>query len=116
MKCLQLKSKSTIKLSDPVYLAKVPIIPNQYLFNKLNYNLGILKADDNSPLLLITDNEEFLQKYKGYYQERFAVEEKGDSYVVPANYEVVYGSVKFENETKASEDEELEAFNNEKAE
>lgn len=116
MKCLQLKSKSLVKLSDPVFLAKVPIIPNQYLFTRLNYNLGILKADDNSPLLLITDNDEFLQKYKGYYQERFAVEEKDDSFVVPANYEVVYGSVKFENEASTSEGGELEEINTEKAE
>lgn len=90
-------------------MAKVPIIPNQYLYNQLNYNLGLLKSSESDTLLLITDNDAFLEKYREYYEDRFQVEEQDDSFVVPSDFEVVYGLVTFDNEEEpAEEDEELE--------
>ena len=111
MKCFQLKLKSKNRLTDPVFMAQVPIMPSMFLVNLHGANLGLLQKEGDSSLLLITDNDGFIERYLPYYQERFEVTEFGDDYVVPYGYEVVYGSVKFDNEAETSE--QLEAAENE---
>ena len=108
MKCLQLTSKSLIRKSDPVFLAKAPIMPHQYLFKNQGYNLGVLQAENKKPLLLITDYIPFLEQFREYYEQRFEVEEMGEDFVVPAHYEVVYGSVSFDNETDTDVEDDYE--------
>lgn len=106
MNCYNLKPISTVKKSDSVFLAKVPIMPNQYLFKKQAYNLALLKGDEGSPLLLITDADRFWERYEEYYRARFEVEIHGDDFKVPGEYEVIYGKVRFDNESDAEAPEE----------
>lgn len=104
MKCFQLHLKSKNRLTDPLFIAKVPLMPNLYLVELKGQKLAILKAEDNPKLLLITDSAAFLERYLDYYQERFTVEEMPEDYVVPAGFEVVYGAMKFDNENEEVKD------------
>jgi hypothetical protein len=108
MKCLILRPKSKLRLSDATFLAKAPLLPNQRLFQNEGFNLGLLQSDAESPLLLISDHEDFLKQYRNYYEERFEVEEKGEDFVVPSAYQVIFGKVQFDNETPEEPADELE--------
>ena len=103
MKCFQLQLKSKNRLTDSLFIAQVPIMPSLYLVNQQGHNLALLKQGDDPSLLLITDSDAFLERYLDYYQERFTIEEKSEDFVVPHGFEVVYGSMKFENETASEE-------------
>lgn len=108
MKCLQLSRKSNLRLSDSLTLAKAPLIPYQYLVQQKGANLGLLQGTSEDTFLLVTDNEDFLETFRSYYEERFQVEEKEAGYTIPDEFEVIYGQVNFggENITGASREQE----------
>jgi hypothetical protein len=104
MKCFQLQLKSKNRLTDPLFMAQVPLMPNLYLVELKGHKLALLKADNNPTLLLITDSNAFLERYLDYYNERFTVEEMPEDFVVPGSFEVVYGAMKFDNESEEVKD------------
>jgi len=90
MKHILLKPKRSIIPSDHTFLAKVPLIPNQYIWKGKLGKLALLKANEGKNLLLLTNQAGFLKQYDKYYQLYFDTEE-----LEPApnleDYELLYG-------------------------
>lgn len=95
MKCLQLSRKSNLRLSDTLTLAKAPLIPYQYLIKQKGSNLGLLQGEGEDTFLLVSDNEDFLETFRSYYEDRFEVEDKETGYTIPDEFQVIYGQVNF---------------------
>lgn len=114
MKCLELKPKRSLIKTDHRFIAKIPLLPSRYLWERMGANLGLLASEKRDTLLIISDNESWLKRYTKYYQERFEVIEHGDDFSVDADFEVVFGAVHFDSEVivdddeDASEEEEME--------
>lgn len=104
MKHILLKPKRSIIPSDHTFLAKVPLIPNQYIWKGELGQLALLKAKEGNNLLLLTNQDGFLKQYDKYYQLYFSTEE-----IDPApnlqGYELVYGEHKI-SQAFAEEEEE----------
>ena len=112
MKCLELKPKRSIIKTDHRFIAKVPLMPNRFLWEKQGANLALLASDKRDTLLVITDNDAFLNRYKNYYTDRFDVAEHDDSFSVDMDFETIFGQVVFDGETAEDaevEDEELDS-------
>lgn len=112
MKCLELKPKRSMIKTDHRFIAKVPLMPNRYLWEKLGANLALMASDKRETLLVITDNDAFLNRYKNYYAERFDMSEHDDSYSVDADFETIFGKVAFDSEVTVEvevDDEELDS-------
>ncbi len=100
MKCLELNPKRSIIQTDHQFIAKIPLMPNRYLWEKEGANLGLLASEKRSTLLVISDNDDFLKRYRAYYDQRFEVTEHGDDLAVDADFKVVFGVVHFDGETE----------------
>lgn len=74
MKCYALRPKQRLFAVDNLFLAKAPLIPNRYLWDKKGYQMALFESDDES-LILCSDHEGFIKQYQSYYQERFDMEE-----------------------------------------
>ncbi len=109
MKHILLKPKRSIIPSDHTFLAKVPLIPNQYIWKNKQGKLALLKAKNGNHLLLLTNQEGFLEQYNKYYQLYFDTEE-----LEPApnldTFDLVYGehgiSQAFEEDLESEDEEE----------
>lgn len=102
MKCFELKFKRRGRLSDPIFMAKLPIMSNKYLIEKLDKDIGLLKKDDNEDtLMLVSENNLFIEQYSNYYKERFEMTEMPSDFIMPYEYKVIFGKVKFDNENEA---------------
>lgn len=86
-----------------MYLAKLPMLPHRYLFEKMGKNIAIMEGEKDQPLLLLCDDEAFWDRYEEYYRQRFELEEMGEDFKVPAEYEVAFGKVRFDNEEQAEQ-------------
>lgn len=95
MKCLELKPKRSLIQTDHRFIAKIPLLPNRYLWETKGESLGLFASEKRDTLLVITDNERFLEQYTPYYKERFEVIEHGDDYSVAADFETIFGAVRF---------------------
>lgn len=111
MKCLELKPKRGLIKTDHCFIAKIPLLPNRYLWELQGESLGLFASEKRDTLLVITDNERFLKQYTPYYKERFEVIEHGDDYSVASDFETIYGLVRFahgEIDHSENTDEELD--------
>jgi hypothetical protein len=108
MKCIKLTAKTTNRHQSAEYLAKLPIIPSLYMVTKQGKNIGLLAKEDENELLLISDSQEFLERYQNYYEARFKKEEMPEDYIVPAGYAVVFGKISFDNEAEPDESLDVE--------
>jgi hypothetical protein len=108
MKCFKLITKSKLRLSDNLLLAKAPLIPHQYLFKTNGHDLALMQHQEDGSFLLICSADEFWSSYQAYYEARFELETMPEDYQVPEAYEVVYGKVQFEDGSAAA-GEEVEA-------
>ena len=73
MKHILLKPKRSLIASDFAFLAKIPLIPNQYIWKEKRGKLALLKDQSSENLLLLTNQEGFLKQYDNYYQLYFEV-------------------------------------------
>tara|TARA_Y100001934_G_scaffold228005_1_gene274127 strand:- start:433 stop:804 length:372 start_codon:yes stop_codon:yes gene_type:complete len=115
MKCLELKPKRSLIKTDHRFIAKIPLMPNRYLWERMDLSLGLLASDKRDTLLVITDSEDFIKRYTKYYQERFEVAEHGDDYSVGADFETIFGKVSFDQEVEVENDDD-ENYENEESE
>jgi hypothetical protein len=108
MNCLELKPKRGLIKTDHRFLAKIPLLPNRYLWELQDASLALMASEKRETLLIVTDNERFLEQYRKYYQERFEVTEHGDDYSVASDFETIYGQVRFSHGEieRAEEDDE----------
>lgn len=90
MKHILLKPKRSLIASDFAFLAKIPLIPNQYIWKDKLGKLALLKDSDSESLLLLTNQEEFLAQYKKYYQLYFQMEELAETPNLES-YQLIYG-------------------------
>jgi len=90
MKHILLKPKRSIIPSDFTFLAKVPLIPNQYIWKGKLGKLALLKEQKGNNLLLLTNQEGFLKQYHEYYQLHFDMTEL-ESAPNLEDYELTYG-------------------------
>ncbi len=74
MKCLQLKTKSRIYSVDNEFLAKAPLLPNRYLWEKNGHQIALFRQGEGE-FLLCSDDDGFMKQYQKYYQERFELKE-----------------------------------------
>ncbi len=90
MKHLLLKPKRSLIASDFAFLAKIPLIPNQYIWKEKRGKLALLKDQSSENLLLLTNQEGFLKQYDNYYQRYFEVSEIE---ITPKleSYDLLYG-------------------------
>jgi len=109
MKCLELKPKTGLIPTDYRFLAKIPFLPSRYLWENEGANLALLASEKVDTLLVITDNEGFLKRYRSYYAERFEVSEHGDDYRVAGHFETIHGKVRFDNEPEDLEEDGAES-------
>ena len=75
MKHILLKPKRSLIASDFAFLAKIPLIPNQYIWKEKRGKLALLKDQSSKNLLLLTNQEGFLKQYDNYYHLYFEVSE-----------------------------------------
>lgn len=108
MKCLELKPKRSIINTDHRFIAQVPLMPNRYLWERQGANLALMASDKRDTLLVITDNEDFLKRYRAYYGERFEIAEHDDSFSVDVDFETIFGQVSFDAEVEVAEDAEAD--------
>lgn len=113
MKCLELKPRRSLIKTDHRFIAKIPLLPSKYIWETKGDSLGLLASEKRDTLLIISDNESWLNRYKAYYAERFDMAEHGDDFSVDSDFETIFGSVKFsgaedemEEETDSEADEE----------
>lgn len=90
MKHFLLKPKRSIIPSDFTFLAKIPLIPNQYLWKDGLGKLALLKEADSESLLLLTNQDAFLKQYTKYYQQHFEMEELEETPDLES-YDLIYG-------------------------
>lgn len=114
MKCLELKPRRSIIKTDHRFMAKIPLLPSKYIWERNGESLGLLASDKRPTLLIITDNENWLKRYRKFYEERFDVVEHDDDFSVDADFETIFGKVQFDSEVLVDEeadegDEELES-------
>tara|TARA_R110001592_G_scaffold138225_1_gene356995 strand:+ start:116755 stop:117105 length:351 start_codon:yes stop_codon:yes gene_type:complete len=90
MKHILLKPKRSLIASDFAFLAKIPLIPNQYIWKEKRGKLALLKDQSSKNLLLLTNQEGFLKQYDKYYQLYFEV---SDLEATPnlESYDLLYG-------------------------
>ena len=107
MKHILLKPKRSLIPSDHTFLAKVPLIPNQYIWKTKQGKLALLKAKDSKHLLLLTNQDGFLKQYHKYYQQYFEREELEQAPNLEA-FDLIYGehgiSQAFEEDDNELED------------
>lgn len=75
MKVYLLSPKHRLFKVDNLFLAKAPLMPNRYLWEKKGYQIAIMQAEDSDNLVLCSDNDAFTNRYLDYYRERFELEE-----------------------------------------
>lgn len=101
------------KVIAPAYhdlhlLAKAPLMPNLYRVNLQGHNLGLFQQEGQIRFLLVTDDEQFWQVYRSYYEMRFDIIRHEGDYQVPLDYNLIYGTVKFSEGAGDTEAEESE--------
>jgi hypothetical protein len=99
MRCIELRPKRSMIKTDHRFIAKIPLMPNRYLWETEGFSLAVLGSEKSDAILVISDNESFLKRYLSYYKERFEISEHNDDYKVPADFDTYYGSVAFSNES-----------------
>ncbi len=89
MKSYLLRPKHRLYNVDHVFLAKAPLIPNRYLWEKKGYQMALFESEDDS-LIICSDHEGFLNQYRSYYQERFDMSEMD---FIPTNHSPIFGKL-----------------------
>lgn len=88
MKYYKLSPKNRLYKVDQSFLAKAPLLPNRYLWEKKGVQLALFQASETEDLYLASDYEPFLNQYLGYYQERFELSEIDGP---PASAQQIFG-------------------------
>ena len=89
MKCYVLRPKERLFKVDNEFLAKAPLIPNRYNWERKGYQMALFDNEDDS-LILCSDHEGFLKQYSNYYQERFEMSEIDSA---PTNRAPIFGKL-----------------------
>lgn len=104
MKVIQLTAKPSIIKSDLDLLAKAPLLPNRYRWEKDGVSLALKKQGER--YFLLTSDENFWQQYQNYYQARFEWEEMELSATNGA--ELLLGATANPGQTAITDEEELD--------
>lgn len=114
MHWLEIKVRNQVVEKDNDFLVKAPLMPNKYLYRQREYILAVYKSEtEDRTYYLQTDNDNFYDSYKKYYDHRFDTQEQESGFSLPSGFELLMGSADSAPTADSSDYEETSSENGE---